>query len=179
MNTSTIQTTITYGGATGATGTGAGATQQGGAKKVSSPIWRNYILPWGIMITLIVVVCSLFMVWVWTPGKKAVVETASDIWFEAGPNNENFILQPGGSKTVSGKVWTALDLKAATPTEEPYLFARAVKRGGGWTPIMPLAKLMALDIDVGPGRQGFIEVAMSPDYKKPIRVLVIRNGIAH
>lgn len=132
---------------------------------------KNTVIPW---LTILFFLWLAYQLVIVRGGKKV-----GDVWFEAG--TENIVLHPKGWETVSGKPWTALTLKAANPKEEKYLYARAMQANGRWTSLMPLATLMAMDINVGPGRQGFIEVGMgsSDDCPDSIRVLVIRNGIAH
>jgi len=167
-----IQTTISYGGATGATGTATGATPQGGkAKKFLSSALRNFVIPWVVVLSFLWLGCHLLYVYAWTPAK----ETASDVYYQVGIGNENFILEPGGWKTIPSRVGT-LTIEAEDPTQSQYLFGRATWNGGkDATGVMPLKELMAMSINVGTS-QGYYEVGMGTGaVPKNVRVQVNRR----
>ncbi len=149
-----------------------GATPQGGkAKKFLSSALRNFVIPWVTLILLTWLVCHLVYVYAWTPAK----ETASDVYYQVGIGNENFILEPGGWKTIPSRVGT-LTIEAEDPTQSQYLFGRATWNGGkDATGVMPLKELMAMSINVGTS-QGYYEVGMGTGaVPKNVRVQVNRR----
>lgn len=145
-----------------------------GGPKIPKPV-NNFVrgvAPWALLALIGYIGWTIFVI---PFGKKV-----SDGYFESG-RTENFIIHPREWKTVPGKPWTGVSIKAANPAEEKYLFGRALQADGTWTRMTSLEVLMNSQINVGPSRQGYVEVGMgsSPNCPDRIRVLVIRNQIAH
>ncbi len=156
----------------GGSQTPTGATPQGGkAKKFLSSALRNFVIPWVVVLAFLWLGCHLLYVYAWTPVK----ETASNVYYQVGMGNENFILEPGGWKTIPSRVGT-LTIEAEDPTQSQYLFGRATWNGGkDATGVMPLRDLMVMSINVGTSK-GYYEIGMATGtVPKNVRVQVNRR----